>query len=432
MQYSFNKFVILENNFGLLFFNFGIIFLPSAAPVGGLFLLTSLTIAIIKRRTFFFKDKWNLPLFVATGLILISCIKNTISPSIPTSSEWNSSYIWLQLFNWIPLFLCFWGFQTYLQNYNQRKLFAKSLIIGTFPVIISCITQYWFQWFGPFEFFNNLIVWFQKPITTDQGVTGLFSNQNYAGFWLSTVFPFSLVLVLIRNKLNIKFLVTSLLSFAIFYLAILTNSRNAFIGIISSIPILLSFKYLLFIFLLIIIIYPFSIYLLPLLSETLAQNIQSLIPVKLIHKITRFDINNILNYPRTEIYLKSLNMIYLKPFLGWGASTFSIVYLIQKGVWNAQHSHNLSLQLAYDFGIPVSLVLTIMVFLIFIKSWGKIINQPHNKNNLIDRAWISSAMIAIFFHLNDIPYYDVKVSILIWTLLSGLKCILDEKEFIKE
>ncbi len=73
-----------------------------------------------------------------------------------------------------------------------------------------------------------------------------------------------------------------------------------------------------------------------------------------------------------------------------------------------------------------------MFFLIFIKSWVKIINQPYNKNNLIDRALISSTMIAIFFHLNDIPYYDMKVSILIWTLLSGLKCILDEKEFLKE
>ena len=380
----------------------------------------------------FLKDKWNLPLFVATGLILISCIKNTISPSIQTSAEWNSSYIWLQLFNWIPLFLCFWGFQNYLQNYNQRKLFAKSLIIGTVPVIISCIAQYWFQRFGPYEVFNNLIVWFQKPITTDQGVTGLFSNQNYAGFWLSTVFPFSLVLVLIKNKFNIKFLIASFISFAIFYLAILTNSRNAFIGIISSIPILLSFKILLLIFLLIIIIYPLLIYLLPLLPETLALNIQSLIPVKLIHKITRFDMNNILNYPRTEIYLKSLKMISVKPILGWGASTFSIAYLIEKGIWNAQHSHNLSLQLAYDFGIPLSIILTSMVFLIFIKSWVKIINQPYNKNNLIDRALISSTMIAIFFHLNDIPYYDMKVSILIWTLLSGLKCILDEKEFLKE
>ena len=394
--------------------------------------MISLIFSIIKRGDQLFKDKWNLPLFFATGLILISCFKNTLYPSLEISSKWNTSYIWLQILNWIPLFLCFWGFQNYLQSYNQRKIFAKSLIIGTFPVVISCIGQYFFKWYGPFEILNGFVVWFQKPLSTDQGLTGLFSNQNYAGFWLSTVFPFSLTLILIRNKFNFKYLFTLIISLSIFYLTLLTNSRNAFLGILTSIPILLSFKYLLITFILLITLLPTLLYILPILPEALALNLQSLIPLKLIHKITRFNLDNFYNYPRIEIYLKTLNLISMKPFLGWGASTFSLVYLIQKGVWSAQHSHNLSFQLAYDFGIPLSLVLTLMIFILFVKSWKKILNPKHNRKNLIDRAWISSVFIALFFHINDMPYYDIKVSILIWTLLSGLKCILDEKNYLEE
>ena len=73
------------------------------------------------------------------------------------------------IFNWIPLFISFWGFQAYLQNKSQRELFAKYLIAGSIPVLISCILQYWFNIYGPFETLNGLIVWFQKPINGNMG-----------------------------------------------------------------------------------------------------------------------------------------------------------------------------------------------------------------------------------------------------------------------
>ena len=187
-------------NIGNYLFYLGIIFLPSAVPIGGLFLIIALIISILKTKTAIFKDKWNYPLFIATGLIISSCFKNTISPTVPNSLEFEVSSIWFSIFNWIPLFLCFWGFQEFLKNKNQRTIFAYALLIGTFPVIISCIAQNWFDLYGPFKTLNGLIIWFQKPLNPEVGISGLFSNPNYAGFWLSSIFPFAIAIFLKKIK----------------------------------------------------------------------------------------------------------------------------------------------------------------------------------------------------------------------------------------
>ena len=92
----------------------------------------------------------------------------------------------------------------------------------------------------------------------------------------------------------------------------------------------------------------------------------------------------------------------------------------------AQHSHNLSLQIAYDFGLPASIILTITIFTLFIKASKKIIDMKKTREFYIDKAFLASSFIGISFHFFDIPYYDARVSILLWTLFSGLKCILDE------
>ena len=189
-----NKEIFKNFNLGNFLFFLGIIFLPSALPIGGLFLLIATILSISKTKFLIFKDKWNYPLFISSALLITSCIKNSISPSLSYLSEWNISYVWVNLINWIPLFLCFWGFQEFLKTKQQRKYFAYSLLIGTIPVIISCIAQNWFNLYGPFVTFKGLIIWFQKPLPPSKAISGLFSNPNYTGFWLSSIFPFSLAL----------------------------------------------------------------------------------------------------------------------------------------------------------------------------------------------------------------------------------------------
>ena len=52
-------------------------------------------------------------------------------------SSWNPAAIWLNLFNWLPLFIAFSGFQKYLSTEKQRMRFAQCLILGLIPLLIS-------------------------------------------------------------------------------------------------------------------------------------------------------------------------------------------------------------------------------------------------------------------------------------------------------
>tara|TARA_Y100001978_G_scaffold85400_1_gene76531 strand:+ start:153 stop:1454 length:1302 start_codon:yes stop_codon:yes gene_type:complete len=420
------KVLLINLSLGNFLFYLGIIFLPSAVPIGGGLLLIAIIISISKTKFLIFKDKWNYPLLISAGLIISSCIKNSIAPSLSYLSEWKISYIWLYTLNWIPLFLCFWGFQEFLKTKHQRKLFAYSLIIGTIPVIVSCIAQNWFNLYGPFETLNGLIVWFQKPPQPTKVISGLFSNPNYAGFWLSSIFPFSLALFLRQMELNIKSFLALIVSIMIFYLAILTNSRNTLIALISSFPFLISAKLLFITLFLLAIAVLILTYLKP--STILGFGIQfKLIPTSLIGKIFSNEFGSISNFPRMEIFSQTIKLICKKPFLGWGGSTFALIYMANQEITiKAQHSHNLFLQIAYDFGLPLSIILTLTIFTLFIKASKKIIAMKKTSEFYIDKAFLASSFIGISFHLFDIPYYDVRVSILIWTLFAGLKSILDE------
>ena len=44
-----------------------------------------------------------------------------------------------------------------------------------------------------------------------------------------------------------------------------------------------------------------------------------------------------------------------------------------------------------------------------------------NKHTIFDRAWISSTVLLIIIHLIDIQYFDARISIVGWMLISGLK-----------
>ena len=104
------------------------------------------------------------------------------------------------------------------------------------------------------------------------------------------------------------------------------------------------------------------------------------------------------------------------------------MYELNGGIQSTQHTHNIILELAYNYGIPLSILLSSMVFLLLLKTF-KLIYRKNNEvhNSLIDKCWFASTILVTSSHLSDITYYDGKISILIWILLSGLKSIVEEK-----
>ena len=133
--------------------------------------------------------------------------------------------------------------QRYLGTSKNRLLFTKVLIAGSIPVIISCFLQYFFKIYGPFEVLNGLIIWFQYPRNV-AGVTGLFSNQNYTGIWLTILLPFVILEFksFTKNKFKKSFLALVLIS-TIFF-TFLTYSRNALLGLLITFCIAYEVKYL--------------------------------------------------------------------------------------------------------------------------------------------------------------------------------------------
>ncbi len=416
---------------GLIFFNLGIVFLPSAFPLGALFIIISLSISFYNNKANFFKDKFNYPLLICAGLFISSCINNSInlerfiSKEVPELSYSNNEYlinIWVDLFNWLPFLLAFWGFHFYLNTSEKRLLCAKAIIIGTIPVLISCIGQYWFGWTEKLSIFNGLIVWYQKDVDV---MSGLFSNPNYAGLWLAMTLPFSYFLVLNTNQIPIKKLTALLISIIILYVTLMTSSRNALLGILISSILLLGKKFLFLAFVVIILLILFYVFSSLFLPSELTKTITEYLPKNLIYKFTRFDITS--NLVRIDMWKISIQAILNKPIFGWGASTFIFLYLYYGGLFEGvspNHTHNFFLELAYNYGLPLALTLTLFILFLFWRVLTKKLSQIF-KNNNVDRAWFASSIVVIIFFLTDFPYYDGKVSIIFWVLLSGLKSIGD-------
>ena len=431
LTFNFNK----DNLFfsGNNFFLIGVFFLPTALPISALFFIVSLIISFYKKNHFSLKDKWNYPFYISIGLIIFSCINILFLNRSEFLIKYDSSLIWLNLFNWIPFVILFCGLQSYLATNTQRIKFAKFLVSGTIPVLFSFISQKFFNWFGPYETLYGLIIWFQKPILINSPKAGLFSNPNYAGIWLALVLPFSLYLFQQSRNNSKSKIITFLVSVLITYSIFLTFSRNAFLGILITLLILLGFRklfYSLIIFLSIVVIDSFVIplkNLLPINSSDLS----------IVDKFMQF---NFFSAPRIEIWKSALSRIFERPLWGWGPSTFEHLHIknnnaleIPKSFVQANHSHNMPLELAHNFGIPLALILVFTIIFLFVFSWKKIyFGYVDLEINRVNKTWFASSLIVLSSHLTDITYYDGKISILISILFAGLRCIINEKSIKSE
>ena len=421
------------NKIGQFSFNLGIFFLATALPLSGILLIISAFVSFLETKFKLLNDKWNLAIICIGGLLLISSIKFIFVKLDYQLLSFNKITSSLDLFNWIPLFVIFISSQYYLKTKLQREIFSKYLISGTVPVLISCILQDQFNVYGPFRTLYGLIVIFNKYPPEGFGVSGLFSNPNYTGIWLTLTLPILFSIIAKIKSFNFKKLITIIILIFLINIIFLTLSRNAIAGLISGIFIVFGIKkLLLFLFLLTLIYFLFGLF-------------QSFIPFKIFNLFDEFQIGVLINkfnvknlsdiyeLTRIEIWANTLNLIIQKPIFGFGASTFPVIYNFYYFFTpkitsiEIQHAHNLPLQLALEYGVIVSFCLTTFVSILFLRSWINIF-QIKNKSFsfLQNKCFLASCFIAIINHFNDITYYDGKISILIWILLAGLKCILDE------
>lgn len=418
---------VKENEFELNAFFLGIFLLPSFPLISSFFLLKSCFLKSLKVKNYF-KDKFNILLFISSFLIILSCIINTIFTNEIHENLYDIGQTWIGIINWIPYFFIFWIFQKYSSNEKKRKKFILILLAGSVPIIFSGLMQYFFKWHGPFTFFNGLIKWYAREIEPMDGMTGLFSNANYLGIWLNIIWPFSLVF-LIENKSNKKRFIALILLISILLCTILTFSRNAWLGIFLGTLILLGLRSLKWLIpFLVLIISPVLIGLGIFPNNYLIEVSKKFIPEIIFHQVKFTGIENFSSFIRIQIWNSSIDFIKQKPFIGWGSSSFPVLFQINEGDGFYSHTHNLILEIALSYGIPVCLlIITTILYLIYFSRRSIFSRDKRSENKLYDRAWWTSTVVIFFCHMFDVQYFDIRIALTLWILLGGLRNILKEE-----
>lgn len=406
------------------FFRIGVILIPSAISISSFFILISLIIESFKNKNNFLKDKYNLIFLFVSFLLIISSTIHIFTLKNIFFGKIDPILSWLGLFNWIPFFWIFWSSQYFLKSPKEREIISKLLVVGTIPVILTGIGQYFFAWHGPIKFLSGLVIWYQRPIDSVSGLTGLFNHANYAGSWFTFLLPLSIALALKKSNKSILFKTNLIL---IIFCIVLTNSRNAWASSILTIPILFgtySFKFLTPLVLLfgtIILITTNNHF-----EGELQDWFQDKIPDKIWKEFSSEGFTE-LNVTRFQIFIAAIKLIILNPLIGTGGGSFPIIYEIQTGFWKG-HTHNIFSDLSLSYGIPCMIIMIFVFFSIVSSAYKKAYFRMGVFDNIIDKAWVSATIIFLISQLIDVQYYDARISLMFWILLAGIKCIAEEKK----
>ena len=109
--------------------------------------------------------------------------------------------------------------------------------------------------------------------------------------------------------------------------------------------------------------------------------------------------------------------------------SFTSKFFSETGFYKG-HSHNIVLELAISYGLPVAILISLFTFLLLYFSIFKtklFFNFNHNNKQYFEIAWVASTFAVIISNMVDVQYFDIRISISFWILLTGLKCILSEE-----
>ncbi len=408
---------------GFIFFNLGLFFLVSAPIFGVISILIAMIFSYFENKIFFLDNVINKSFILISTVLLITTFTSFFF-KINQFEEWNFTKNIIGLFNWIPFFMCFLLIQPFLKNTKYRILSTYILLIGTFPLLITGIGEYFLGWNNQLSTFYGNIIWFLKPKNELKGLSGLFSNPNYAASWLIMICPLAIGIFLknIKNKLKITF---SFVYVLIIILSILlTNSKDTFLSLFIPMILLINqsyIKFTIFASTITIFIFLYQQYFIDIGSNSLF--------LSFLDKSKDIDLSNYLEiFPRIDIWRVSLIAISNKPLLGWGASSFPLVHSLYKNELvddSIYHAHNLFLETSINYGLPFAILFYIIIFLILFKSWKVIFIKG---KNIMNKCWWISTFLFVFNHMFDVTYYDVRISLLFWIMLAGLNSIVSERQ----
>jgi hypothetical protein len=396
---------------GWIWFQVGLVFLASSALVAGVCLLVALILGSRGRER---------PLAdPANGVLLLAAVLMAIGAA-GASSGWLA---WVGLGNWLPFFWAFWGFQPYLATPEARRRVGWMLVASTVPVVVTGLGQLWWGWSGPWQVLNGAIIWHLKAGGNPSGrLAGLFDYANIAGGWLAVAWPFTLA-GLVQPGLSrpARALILTMAS-TVAAAVLLTDSRNAWGALVLALPLVLgvsSWSWLLPLLLLVLALVCAAT--LPGVPEALQHPARQIVPEAIWARLNdlRYSGQRPLAITRLAQWRTAVGLIGERPWLGWGAAAFSLIYPLRTGHWHG-HPHNLPIDLALSHGVPVALLVVglVLALLIGCAKRGMLTGSG------FDRAWWTAALVLVALHATDIPMYDSRINVAGWVLLAGLRSFL--------
>ena len=387
-------------------FRLGLLLLPASALLAGVCLLFACISGSRRRDQPIWRDRSMQPLLVAAVLMVAGCFVAK-----------TGSLAWAGLANWVPFFWAFWAFQPFLSTEQQRRQAAWMLVAGSVPVLVTGLGQMLLGWEGPWQVADGLIVWFVAPGGQPSGrLSGLFDYANIAGAWLGVVWPLMLAAVLLPVGWSRR-ASAAVLVLATAFAVLLTQSRNAMGGLVLALPFVMGpIQWLWLLPLMLVLASPLLLAVVPGVPPVLKQWGIGLLPEQVAIRLLETEGDKAWKHTRLGQWAYAVQLVSARPWLGWGAAAFSVMYPIYAAKRWHGHSHNLPLELAISHGVPVMLLIvgTVLALLVLALRFGMLQRAP------MERAWWTATLVLVVMHATDLPLFDSRLNILGWTLLAGL------------
>jgi O-antigen ligase len=196
-----------------------------------------------------------------------------------------------------------------------------------------------------------------------------------------------------------------------------TQSRNAMGALALAVPLVigpLQWPWLLP--LLALLTVPLALTVLPGVPVGLKSWSAGLLPDRLAARLVEQETPTALKHTRIGQWIYGIELVAARPWLGWGAAAFSVLYPIYAAMRWWGHSHNLPLELAISHGLPVAILVVGMVLLLLVIA----LKRGMLERDPFERAWWAAALVMVLMHATDLPLFDSRMNILGWVLLAGL------------
>ncbi|KKZ14824.1 MAG: ligase [Candidatus Synechococcus spongiarum 142] len=386
----------------------GLFFLASSALLGGMLLAAGL-VADTWRKGFaaYWSDGLNRLLLVVAGLLLAAATQAV-----------SGELAWWGLFNWLPFFWGFWGWQAYLDTPEARRRCSGWLVAGTVPVVITGLGQMVLGWQGPWSMAGDLVIWHMDAGGNPSGrLSGLFDYATITAAWLALTWPLLLACVL-RSPWTWRQRWPVLLLAVLHGLCLwLTASRNAWATAVLAVPLVVGpgvWAWLLPVLLLVLL--PVALAVLPGVPTGLQEVARAAVPDSIWQRLSDHGFDRPVATTRLGQWSTASQLLLERPWLGWGAAAFGMLYSLHSG-FSHGHPHNLPLDLGLSFGAPVALLL------LAVPIWVAVAAMRHGMAtaSLTDRGWLAAFLLLASIHATDLPYYDARINMAGWFLLAGLR-----------